>query len=139
MSSSPSSGLKRRRVESSGVKWIEAEFFPSAGPSRQARQAWDDDLPEQFEVVRSVGEGTFSTVWLARDRNSTSDSIYALKRVNPTCSPSRILNEYQQMRKLGGELVSDEDKSRLGVLCCISFDPGIIRVHSETGVKTSKL
>lgn len=34
-----------------------------------------------------------------------TDGLVALKRINPTCSPSRILNEFEQMRKLGGEYV----------------------------------
>lgn len=58
-------------------------------------------------MLDKIGEGSFGTVWTARDRRCTEATapLVALKRINPTCSPSRILNEYQQMRMLGGKLL----------------------------------
>lgn len=101
-SSSPSSTLKRRRIDSPGEKQLLESIFPPAGPSREAKLAWDDDFPEQFDILEKIGEGSFGTVWTAREHGNAASPLFALKRINPTCSPSRILNEYQQMRKLGG-------------------------------------
>lgn len=106
MLSSPSSSLKRRRVESSHEKWLESDIALSLGSSREARLAWDDDFPEQFELLGKIGEGSFSTVWKARERSDKAGPVFALKRINPTCAPSRILEEYRQMKKLGGTTLS---------------------------------
>lgn len=60
----------------------------------------------RFEVLDKVGEGSFGTVWTAKEHDKeASEPLLALKRINLTCSPSRILNEFEQMRKLGGERV----------------------------------
>ncbi|CAN0421417.1 unnamed protein product, partial [Discosporangium mesarthrocarpum] len=63
-----------------------------------------------FDVLDKIGTGSFGTVWTARRRrkdtspSSTRDyePIVALKRINSTCSPQRILNEYRHMCRLGG-------------------------------------
>jgi len=62
------------------------------------------DFPElagRYKVLEKVGEGTFSSVYTAVVNNGTN-AIVALKRINPTCSPSRIINEINCLKKLGG-------------------------------------
>lgn len=109
-------GLKRRRQAVTGDN-ASARFGPSAlRPSREARIAWDDDFPAEFDVLEKIGEGSFGTVWTATATATAAEpeasqgehgekedgkGLVALKRINPTCSPSRILNEFNQMRKLG--------------------------------------
>eukprot|EP00903_Cladosiphon_okamuranus_P012151 g11399.t1 len=118
-------GLKRRR-EAIGAGAAVSVGVDSGdapkGPSREARAAWNDDFPAKFHVLDKIGEGSFGTVWLGRRRNTEGgekqqqqqqqqqhsavrqkkDDLVAIKRINPTCSPSRILNEFEQMRKLRG-------------------------------------
>eukprot|EP01117_Protostelium_nocturnum_P005075 TRINITY_DN1837_c0_g1_i2.p1 TRINITY_DN1837_c0_g1~~TRINITY_DN1837_c0_g1_i2.p1 ORF type:complete len:522 (+),score=158.65 TRINITY_DN1837_c0_g1_i2:330-1895(+) len=63
----------------------------------------------QFEVKEKIGEGTFSSVYKAIPVNrkcygiGESESFVALKRIYPTCSPLRILNEMQHLKRLGGK------------------------------------
>lgn len=116
MTSSPgTSGIKRRREPLRVANAEELARSSHTEPSRDARIAWANDFPENFEVLFKIGEGSFGTVWSAR-RNGPrprqgggpgggeeKGALMALKRINPTCSPSRILNEFEQMRKLGGE------------------------------------
>lgn len=112
MTSSPASprSLKRRWQDIGGGK-ARAAIGSFVEPSPEARTGWANDFPEHFEVLTKIGEGTFSTVWAARRRERGDDAsrgeedggLVALKRINPTCSPTRILNEFEQMRKLGGE------------------------------------
>lgn len=108
-------GLKRRRDA------IGADSDAPKEPSREAKAAWNNDFPAKFDVLEKIGEGSFGTVWLGRrwkqedERMQQQPSaevgrreggdLVAIKRINPTCSPSRILNEFEQMKKLrGGEL-----------------------------------
>lgn len=113
-------GLKRGRQaigDAEPVKLI-SHAVPTTAPSREARVAWNDDFPAKFQVLDKIGEGSFGSVWLGKKRNRTEDGndhdaerreeegLVAIKRINPTCSPSRILNEFEQMKKLrGGESV----------------------------------
>ncbi|CAN0404146.1 unnamed protein product, partial [Laminaria digitata] len=117
---SSASGLKRRRQAHDS-----AERRPKIGalvpgePSREAQVGWGDDFPLNFKVLSKIGEGSFGTVWTAKRTEAREganakgrgggggaggggEGLVALKRINPTCSPSRILNEFEQMRKLGG-------------------------------------
>lgn len=117
-------GLKRQRQETGSagtIPRVGSVSSHAAEPSCEARVAWDNDFPTNFQVLEKIGEGSFGTVWLARrqERGGSSvpsmqqrqaaggaeeekEELVALKRINPTCSPSRILNEFQQMQKLGG-------------------------------------
>lgn len=114
-------GLKRRRTAITGESPSNHSGLSAPRPSREARSAWNDDFPADFAVLEKIGEGSFGTVWTARSINSTvtpavrvrpaasqseepekeDEGLVALKRINPTCSPSRILNEFNQMRNLG--------------------------------------
>lgn len=114
-------GLKRRR-EAIGTDAVRADSDSPREPSREAKAAWNDDFPANFHVLDKIGEGSFGTVWLAQKheegskhqqqqhsaeggRQEEEDDLVAIKRINPTCSPSRILNEFEQMQKLRGGAV----------------------------------
>lgn len=58
-------------------------------------------LSELFTIQQRVGEGTFSTVYLARLRNSTERKQFALKHIVPTCHPERIRFELDCLKNLG--------------------------------------
>lgn len=58
-------------------------------------------LASHFVVLDKVGEGTFSTVFKAHPV-SRPDQPVALKRLYPTSSPRRVLNEIQCLRALNG-------------------------------------
>ncbi|CAM9738539.1 unnamed protein product [Scytosiphon promiscuus] len=110
-------GLKRRRQAITGEDRSAYSDRSAPRPSREAIIAWDDDFPAEYDVLEKIGEGSFGTVWTAtaaatsipskpaapeREQECKGDKgLVALKRINPTCSPSRILNEFNQMRKLG--------------------------------------
>lgn len=112
--------LKRRR-DAIGTDTLRVGSDAPGEPSREAKAAWNDDFPAKFRVLDKIGEGSFGTVWLGRRRaeedthkqqhqhsaeggRQEEDGLLAIKRINPTCSPSRILNEFEQMQKLrGGE------------------------------------
>lgn len=53
-----------------------------------------------YDVVRKIGEGTFSAVYLARDQQTGQE--VAIKRIFPTCAPVRILNELRHLRSIDG-------------------------------------
>ena len=64
----------------------------------------------EMKVVRSVGEGTFSTVFLVKKtragcdaRLKTSKQFYAVKLLVPTACPDRVLTEVECLRYAGGE------------------------------------
>ncbi len=112
-------GLKRGRqaigADAEPVK-VTSHAIPTTEPSREARVAWNNDFPPNFQVLDKIGEGSFGSVWLGKrtedgnghgpdgERREEEEGLVAIKRINPTCSPSRILNEFEQMKKLrGGE------------------------------------
>ncbi|CAM9810441.1 unnamed protein product [Ectocarpus sp. 4 AP-2014] len=119
-SSSPVENRRKRGRQNLGAgKTEDFSIFPPTEPSREARIAWNDDFPRNFLVCEKIGEGSFGTVWTARrlqedckqrgrhggdsrGEEERDRKLVALKRINPTCSPSRILNEFNQMRTLGG-------------------------------------
>lgn len=97
MTLTPLAGLKRPRVEILGAAEqhvgdsdIRRRHLVKA-PSHEARIGWSNDFPERFEVLNKIGEGSFGTVWTGqeRDENKKMEPLVALKRINPTCSPSR--------------------------------------------------
>lgn len=64
-----------------------------------------DSVPpvaEHFEIVEKIGEGTFSSVYLAHIKGFP-EQHYALKHLVPTSSPSRIENEIKCLQLLQGK------------------------------------
>ncbi|PRP80422.1 hypothetical protein PROFUN_11968 [Planoprotostelium fungivorum] len=57
------------------------------------------------EIIEKIGEGTFSSVYKARPihrSKNMKEEFVAIKRIYPSCSPARILNEMKMLRRLTG-------------------------------------
>lgn len=65
-----------------------------------------DFVPEvehHFVVTNKIGEGTFSSVFLAKLKHYPDvDQLFALKHIIPTSHPSRIEGELQCLQEIGG-------------------------------------
>ncbi|OAG30972.1 cell division control protein 7 [Nematocida displodere] len=61
----------------------------------------NEEQNEEFTIVRKIGEGTFSTVFLAEDAE-TKRSV-AIKQLTKTVSPTRVATELTFLRELKGE------------------------------------
>jgi serine/threonine protein kinase len=60
------------------------------------------EVGDRYHVAEKTGEGTFSSVYKAVTLDDRMD-VVALKRIYPTCSPQRILNEIKFLYLLGGK------------------------------------
>ncbi|KAK2585237.1 hypothetical protein KPH14_009939 [Odynerus spinipes] len=60
-------------------------------------------LKELFHIHRKVGEGTFSSVYLATLKSSNGAKKYALKHLVPTCHIEKIERELQCLKQIGGQ------------------------------------
>ncbi|KAF4525437.1 hypothetical protein B566_EDAN004180 [Ephemera danica] len=72
-------------------------------------------LDEMAELHCKVGEGTFSSVYLATARQNPSVKL-AVKHLTPTCHPSRIKRELECLRNIGGQ------DNVSGLLQCLRHD-----------------
>lgn len=59
-------------------------------------------LDEHFNVVKKIGEGTYSTVYLSSYKNSKSKKQFAIKNLTDNFSLSRIQKELRFMQIIGG-------------------------------------
>ncbi|XP_015606606.1 cell division cycle 7-related protein kinase isoform X2 [Cephus cinctus] len=59
-------------------------------------------LKDLFKVHGKIGEGTFSSVFLATLKSSDGLKKFAVKHLVPTCHPDRIEQELQCLQKIGG-------------------------------------
>lgn len=59
-------------------------------------------LKELFHIHKKVGEGTFSSVYLASLKSSNGTKKYALKHLVPTCHIEKIERELQCLKQIGG-------------------------------------
>ncbi|CAL7951600.1 unnamed protein product [Xylocopa violacea] len=60
-------------------------------------------IKDLFHVHGKVGEGTFSSVFLATLKSSNSSKKFALKHLVPTRHPEKIERELQCMQQIGGK------------------------------------
>ncbi|XP_025074622.1 cell division cycle 7-related protein kinase isoform X1 [Pogonomyrmex barbatus] len=60
-------------------------------------------LNELFHVHYKVGEGAFSSVYLATLKSSNTHKKFALKKLIPTCHPERIERELHCLQQIGGK------------------------------------
>lgn len=56
---------------------------------------------ELFHIHRKVGEGAFSSVFLATLKSSNGCKKFALKHLIPTCHPERIERELKCLQQIG--------------------------------------
>ena len=71
-------------------------------PDQRAKTVFSKiPLSQSFTLVEQIGEGTFSTVYLAQDKHCAQWKL-ALKHLVPTSKPSRILMEADCMKAAGG-------------------------------------
>ncbi|KAI5172335.1 cell division control protein 7 [Nematocida sp. LUAm3] len=56
---------------------------------------------EEFELIKKIGEGTFSSVYLAKHHEIEKN--VAIKKITQTTAPSRIVNEIKLLIDLKGE------------------------------------
>lgn len=56
---------------------------------------------ELFHIHCKVGDGTFSSVFLATLKSSNRHTKFALKHLIPTCHPERIERELQCLQQMG--------------------------------------
>ncbi|KAK9498996.1 hypothetical protein O3M35_003520 [Rhynocoris fuscipes] len=62
-------------------------------------------LGEIFELHYKIGEGTFSSVYLASSKYCNDKGLkdqFAVKHLIPTCHPSRIVRELKCLQEIGG-------------------------------------
>ncbi|XP_071439988.1 cell division cycle 7-related protein kinase-like [Hetaerina americana] len=59
-------------------------------------------LGENFDIHRKIGEGTFSSVFMASIKGEAQQH-YAVKHLVPTCHPSRIEKELRCLMDIGGK------------------------------------
>jgi len=60
-----------------------------------------EETKGRYHVLEKVGEGTFSSVY--KGISLATRETVVLKRIYPTCSPDRILNEMTYLHLLGGK------------------------------------
>lgn len=61
-------------------------------------------LPElrcYFDIHNKIGEGTFSSVYLASLKNTNNEKKFAIKHLIPTCHPKRIKYELECLQRIG--------------------------------------
>ncbi|CAN7994338.1 unnamed protein product [Ixodes hexagonus] len=95
-----------------GVKVTASNTTPSTSLSTSSNSVKDDEtlwLPayipqinKYFTLDGKVGEGTFSHVYKARLKASSTPKEFAIKFLIPTSHPSRIANELKCLRDIGG-------------------------------------
>eukprot|EP00106_Octopus_bimaculoides_P017804 XP_014785246.1 PREDICTED: cell division cycle 7-related protein kinase-like isoform X2 [Octopus bimaculoides] len=62
------------------------------------------ELKKYFQVIKKIGEGTFSSVFQAKLREYPKVSrLFALKHIIPTSHPMRIETELKCLQELGGK------------------------------------
>lgn len=57
-----------------------------------------------FNIIKNIGEGTFSCVLLA-NRKDQSKKQYAIKCIYPSSKPKRIYNEVRLLKSLSVHLI----------------------------------
>lgn len=81
------------------------------------------ELKKHFQVMKKIGEGTFSSVFQAKLRNHPKvDQLFALKHIIPTSHPSRIETELKCLQQLGGK------NNVMGVELCLRSKDHIVIV-----------
>lgn len=66
-----------------------------------------DEIPvlkELFDIHYKVGEGTFSSVYLATMKSNYDSKKFAIKHIIPTYPPARIERELKCLQEIGYEI-----------------------------------
>ncbi|RUS72953.1 hypothetical protein EGW08_019283, partial [Elysia chlorotica] len=81
------------------------------------------EVANHFTIVEKIGEGAFSSVFLARLKHYPEVSeMFALKHILPTTHPARIENELRCLLKLGGQ------DNVMGVKLCLRNKDNVVIV-----------
>ncbi|XP_008547615.1 cell division cycle 7-related protein kinase [Microplitis demolitor] len=81
-----------------------------------------DEIPvlkELFDIHYKVGEGTFSSVYLATMKSNYDSKKFAIKHIIPTYPPARIERELKCLQEIGGA------DNVVGVELCIRNGPSV--------------
>jgi len=107
-----------RRNQANQAAHLHARLVVPAAPPEDKTGPWkarlEQLLPQlpmpcpELRVIRGVGEGTFSTVFLVRKIQTPLSKPgkveqYAIKHLVPTACPDRVLTEVECLRMAGGE------------------------------------
>lgn len=92
--------------EGINLKMFLRKHFLSESPEKKDITEYEEvfDFEEarsKYRAIEKIGEGTFSSVYKAV--SLTTHETVVLKRISPTCSPDRILNEIKYLHLLGGK------------------------------------
>ncbi|KAK3775484.1 hypothetical protein RRG08_027239 [Elysia crispata] len=81
------------------------------------------EISSHFTILEKIGEGAFSSVFLARLKHYPEVSeMFALKHILPTTHPARIENELRCLLKLGGQ------DNVMGVKLCLRNKDNVVIV-----------
>ncbi|XP_045188240.2 cell division cycle 7-related protein kinase-like [Mercenaria mercenaria] len=92
-----------QRAENSGKKQKPARLPLDVQEEIDCLYEFVPEVEQHFEVIDKIGEGTFSSVFLARLKHYPEiDQLFALKHIIPTSHPSRIEGELRCLLEIGG-------------------------------------
>jgi len=84
------------RRSSLGLSMDNLASFENSAPKLQF-----PELKNRYKIIEKIGEGTFSVVYKAQNLEKPNDFV-AIKRIYPSCSPSRTLRELQFLVTVNG-------------------------------------
>lgn len=83
----------------------DVEMFERYGPGGYHRVQIGDTLHHRYRVVQKLGHGSFSTMWLARDAQSQSKKLVAVKVciANSTADEMHVMSALNDSRRASSD------------------------------------
>ncbi|PRP85956.1 cell division cycle 7-related protein kinase-like [Planoprotostelium fungivorum] len=105
-----SKGFGGPKLAVNGKMWNESDDNAKITAASRVDFSLDTfkEVGNRYQIIEKIGEGTFSSVYKAlplkqRPQGMPEEDTYvAIKRIYPTCSPARIINEMKHLRGTGG-------------------------------------